>query len=276
MTSIILQSKISCFIAVFRTYFRNIRGRKFEPEIEFLKYVLKSGDICMHIGASDARHSYIMSTLIGDGEIYAFEPSSYSYQHLKLILKLHRIRNAHIYKKAVSDKNDVVSLVTPIKSSGRAGRSFAFITALDRLNAKRSDVANNKYIKEEVETVSIDSFVSRENIGKIDFIRCDTEGAEILVLKGAMHTLERDKPNILIEIHNQALKDIFDSNADEVKNILTNLGYLIFRIDDGKPSLVKNINDQERWKDYFFIHPDRHNELPEGPFRNHLDTMNMD
>ena len=150
MTSIILQSKIGCFVAAFRTYFRNIRGRKFEPEIEFLKYVLKSGDICMHIGASDARHSYIMSTLIGDGEIYAFEPSSYSYQHLKLILKLHRIRNAHIYKKAVSDKNDVVSLVTPIKSSGRAGRSFAFITALDRLNAKRSDVANDKYIKEEV------------------------------------------------------------------------------------------------------------------------------
>ncbi|MEO1925180.1 MAG: FkbM family methyltransferase [Gammaproteobacteria bacterium] len=255
------------FIAAFRTYMRNIKGRKFEPEIKFLKNIIREGNNCLHIGASDARHSYIMSELIGNnGHVYAFEPSSYSYGHLALMVKLHRLKNVKTYRLAVSDKAGSVCLVTPEKSTGHAGRSFAFITGLGITNINRTDIESEKVTKEEVASVSIDDFVSENNIETIDFIRCDTEGSEMLILKGANKTLKKNKPSILLEIHSDALKEVFNSSAKEVSGFLFDLGYHMFREDDGKILQVNEVDESESWKDYFFIHSERVESLPKGPF----------
>jgi FkbM family methyltransferase len=37
--------------------------------------------------------------------------------------------------------------------------------------------------------------------GPVDFIKCDTEGAEVHVLQGARRLIERDRPWLLIEVH---------------------------------------------------------------------------
>ncbi len=261
----------SILLAAFRTYFRNIQGRKFEPEIIFLKNILNEGDNCFHIGASDARHSYVMSKLIGGkGQIYAFEPSSHSFSHLIMMTKMHRIKNIHTYNLAVSDKAGTVCLVTPIKSTGHAGRSFAYMTEIEKSDIKRKDIKAVKFIKEEVKSIAVDDFVLSNNINKVDFIRCDTEGSEMLILKGAAKTIEKYKPNLLLEIHSDALKDVFNSNASEVSSFLFGIGYHMFREDGGVIHQVEEVNENERWKDYFFIHPDRINSLPDGPFRNLL------
>lgn len=255
-------------VAALRTFVRNIKGRKFEPEIKFLKNIISNGDNCLHIGASDARHSYIMSGLIGKvGQVYAFEPSSYSYGHLALMVKLHRLKNVHTYHLAISDKKGSVCLITPEKSTGHAGRSFAFISGLDNTDKKRTDIESDKATKEEVPSISVDDFVSDNGLKNIDFIRCDTEGSEMLILKGARQILEISKPNLLIEIHSNALKEIFNSKATEVSGFLFDLGYRMFREDDGKIQQVDAVDESENWKDYFFIHPDRITSLPEGPFR---------
>jgi FkbM family methyltransferase len=255
------------FIAAFRTYIRNIKGRKFEPEIKFLKDIISENENCLHIGASDARHSYVMSGLIGKGQVYAFEPSSYSYGHLELMVKMHRLKNVHTYHSAVSEKAGSVCLVTPEKSTGHAGRSFAFITGLDSTNLNRTDIESEKTTTEEVAAISIDEFVTENNIEKIDFIRCDTEGSEMLILKGGSKTLEKNKPNLLIEIHSNALKEVFKSSAKEVSGFLFDLGYIMFREDNGVIQQVSEVDESENWKDYFFIHPSRKKSLPEGPFR---------
>ena len=262
-----MKLNLSIILAAVRTYIRNIKGRKFEPEIIFLKNILNNNDICFHIGASDARHSYVMSKLIGTGQIYAFEPSSYSYSHLVLMTKLHRIKNIKTYHMAVSDQTGTVCLVTPEKSTGHAGRSFAYITGVGRTDVKRLDIEANNVAKEEVKSVSIDEFVSLNDISKIDFIRCDTEGSEMLILKGATKTIKKYHPNLLVEIHSDALKNVFNSNASEVTNFLFNFGYQMFREDDGVIHQVTAVDETEKWKDYFFIHPDRMSGLPKGPFK---------
>ena len=121
-----------------------------------------------------------MSGLIGSGHIYAFEPSS-SYHHLKLMVKLHRLQNISTYKYAISDSEGTVTLITPEKSTGHVGRSFAYITQDKSDCASRKDIKSHKTKKEEVKSTSIDQFVSKNCISKIDFIRCDTEGSEMLI-----------------------------------------------------------------------------------------------
>lgn len=48
------------------------------------------------------------------------------------------------------------------------------------------------YLKEvsEVETVTLDYFIKKKNIGEVDFIKIDVQGAELDVFKGATNTLE--------------------------------------------------------------------------------------
>ncbi len=265
-----MKFNISLLIAALRTYGRNLKGRKFEPEIPFLKYILNKGDNCLHIGASDARHSYVMSGLIGNGQIYAFEPSSYSYSHLVLMAKMHRLNNIHTYNYAVSDKPGKVCLVTPEKSTGHAGRSFAFITSLNNSNKDRTDIKSSSSTVEEVKGVTVDDFVAENRLQSVDFVRCDTEGSEMLILNGAKNTIEKYKPCLLIEIHSEALKDVFNSSASEVSGRLFSLGYRMFREDGGNIREVKVVDETENWKDYFLIHPDRISLLPEGPFRDQL------
>ena len=63
-----------------RMYRRNLSGRKFEPETPYMEQLCNPGDTCLHLGASDGRHSYYLSHIVGPvGKIYAFEPSRYSF-----------------------------------------------------------------------------------------------------------------------------------------------------------------------------------------------------
>lgn len=38
-------------------------------------------------------------------------------------------------------------------------------------------------------------------VGPVDFLKCDTEGAEIEVLKGAEQLIRRDRPWLIVEVH---------------------------------------------------------------------------
>jgi FkbM family methyltransferase len=52
-----------------------------------------------------------------------------------------------------------------------------------------------------IQTISIDNFVRKNNIKKIDFIKMDVEGAELKALKGAINTLKQFKPKLAISIY---------------------------------------------------------------------------
>jgi FkbM family methyltransferase len=52
-----------------------------------------------------------------------------------------------------------------------------------------------------VESVSIDDYVTKNNVSKIDFIKMDIEGAELKALKGAENTIKKFKPRLAIALY---------------------------------------------------------------------------
>src|SRR5215218_9486664 len=112
----------------FRAWRRNRQWAKHEPETPYLADLLSGAPVCLHVGASDGRHTYVMTQVAPKAKIVAFEPSAFTFEVLKTCLAWHGIgRQVTPVHAAVGDKPGQLLLVTPKKTSGRMGRAYAYI-----------------------------------------------------------------------------------------------------------------------------------------------------
>ena len=54
--------------------------------------------------------------------------------------------------------------------------------------------------KIEVDMMTMDEWAKKNQISRVDFIKCDVEGAELFVYKGGMEIIENSKPLIFSEM----------------------------------------------------------------------------
>ena len=98
------------------------------------------------------------------------------------------------------------------------------------LDPKTTNYVNldTKISEENLTRISLDDFLGErlrdENVPCM--IKCDVEGAELLVLRGAKQILKDRKPTLLISVHPPFLPD-FDSTVEEIQTLLTDAGYEI-------------------------------------------------
>ena len=73
-------------------------------------------------------------------------------------------------------------------------------------------------------TISIDDFVSKEEIDRVDFIKMDIEGAELHALKGATNVIKKFKPKLAICVYHKVL------DCYEIPKFIEslNLGYTFY------------------------------------------------
>ena len=252
----------------FRAWRRNLKWRKHEPETPYLADLLSGAPTCLHVGASDGRHSYVMTQVAPKATIYAIEPSAFSYAVLNLTLAWHGIRDRVTpVHAAVGDKPGEMLLVTPRKITGRMGRAYAFVAEAAPRGRARPDLQDSGIELQPTPVMTIDGFCAERAIGQVDFIRMDIEGAELMALKGAREVLDRDLPHVLLEIHPAMLAERFGGAAETVVDLFRQRGYRMFALNGGRLEERSTVVEDEPWKDYFFIHPTRAARLPDGVFK---------
>lgn len=257
-----LSSSIRSWMATARVVSRNIRRHKFEPEVAYLKDIIRPDDVCVHAGASDGRHTLVMANLAKRGSVYCFEPSSYSFEILRRAMAVHRLRNVQCFNVALMDFEGEINLAIPVKTSGRLGHSFGHVTSAEKESlASFPDIQADRVVTEPARAVTLDAFCDRNDIEKVDFLRCDVEGAEYRLLMGGVRTIDRHLPNALIEIHPHALEKNFQASKDDVFDFFRSRGYAAYCLKNGKPASVDAVAD-EPWRDYFFLHPARRVSFP--------------
>jgi FkbM family methyltransferase len=75
----------------------------------------------------------------------------------------------------------------------------------------------------------LDDLVVKHGWGRVAFIKLDVEGAEQLVLRGAVELLKRDRPVLCIEVH--SVNCMLETHA-----VLAPLGYTIRMLKEDRPS----------------------------------------
>jgi FkbM family methyltransferase len=210
----------------------------------------------------------VMTQVAPKARIFAFEPSAFAFEVLKVAIRLHGIadRVTPIHA-AVGDEPGEMLLVTPKKTSGRMGRAYAFVAETVPNGAARPDLEDRGMEVQPTPVVTLDGYCARHGIERVDFIRMDIEGAEQKALAGAAEILDRDRPHVLLEIHPPMLQARFGGSGEAVVELFRQRGYRMFALDGDRLEERTGLVEGVPWKDYFFIHPARAGRLPDGVFK---------
>lgn len=104
-----------------------------------------------------------------------------------------------------------------------------------------------------VDVLTLDLW-AEANLCRLDFVKLDVEGAELLVLKGAQKTLIHYKPSILFEYIQENTIRFGSENLGEVVQFLLELGYDVKRVmADGTLSAYLEKWSWEATSNYFAL-----------------------
>lgn len=162
------------------------RLRTEHHEIQFLLNHLCPGQTVIDVGAHKGAYTYWMAKGVGkEGKVIAFEPQPKLNAYLSLIAQHSLSKNILVESMALSSNQGGAILNTPKdKPSPSASINKTF-------RGTGSEI--------KIQTITLDQYVHNNGLRKVDFIKCDVEGHELDVFKGAQNTLGQFKPIVLVE-----------------------------------------------------------------------------
>jgi len=213
------------------------------PEIAFTLSNLHDNHCALDIGAHKGAYTYWMHKAVGpNGRVFAFEPQIELADYLKRMIIIMGMENVIVEHLAISS-NVGHSILTIPGDSPSPGATL------------ESGLVNNESNSYRVPLTTIDSYFSNKPEFVINFIKCDVEGHELDVFKGAENTLTKFHPNLIFECEQRHHKS---DSIHDVFAYLHNLGYKGYFFQKGhihqlgEFNYEQGINDPEYVNNFLF------------------------
>jgi FkbM family methyltransferase len=215
----------------------------FEKEDEQALYQAAAGSrIIFDIGANIGWYSLNLAKRSADAEIYAFEPLPATFRYLEANAKLNALARIHLNNFGFSDTERELTFYFNPESTGSS--SLTNLTGSVHVEEVRCQVKR------------LDDFVERIGVGP-DFIKCDVEGAELLVFQGGRKTLERYQPVLFTEmLRKWAMK--FGYHPNEIIIFLQEIGYHCFASTPTGLAEISAMDEQTEATNFVFLHRNKH------------------
>lgn len=186
-----------------------------KERIASMEHHLKQGDVLFDVGTEQGWCNLVYASIVGPENMVLIEPTSEFWPNIKTTwYKNFKEQPLAFYDGLFSDKTTDT-------------RENDYGKWPEAINGPLIDRNKYQYIHEHSEGINeltLDEFVGRTGIVP-DAITMDTEGSEMLILKGAEQTIKRHKPKMFISIHDDlALRD-YGVKPDEVIQYLAGFGY---------------------------------------------------
>lgn len=206
----------------------------------FLKNLVRPGDVAIDIGANLGYYSRIISGLIGSaGKVYAVEPVEPVLE--VLAHNLRRCRNVEILPYALGRENRTVVMIND------SARYTGYLGTGQNRVPEEDETPNIQAETYEVEMRRGSELFA--GLARLDFIKCDIEGYETVVIPEMAGIIERHLPIVLLETGG--------ANRRPMIELFRNLGYAGYVLRNGR--LVSVMRAPE--KDIIFISGHRHEEI---------------
>jgi FkbM family methyltransferase len=168
---------------------RHLAGQLPAAELQPLLGVLAPDDLFYDVGVHAGSWTVPASRRLSRGHVYAFEALPYYARVLRTTLALLGRRNVTITVGAVGEAEGEVDILW----KDAAGQRLTGMTRISR----GGDVGETVRVR----SLTIDAFRRRNPGGRLRLMKCDVEGAELLVLRGAAATIDADRPLVFCELY---------------------------------------------------------------------------
>lgn len=210
-----------------------------------MENLFSDGDTFFDIGANIGWYAINMAISKLASTIYCFEPIPKTFRSLINNININGLLNVKPYNFGFSSRSGDFNFYYYPEGSGNA--SSANLTG-------RNDVQSVK-----CKVLTLDEF-SAKNGAKVDFIKCDVEGAELMVFQGGAETILRDKPIVFSEILRKwSAKFHYDPN--DIFKMFTQFGYQAFTAAGGRLKPFSRMNELTLETNFFFLHGEKHSRL---------------
>jgi FkbM family methyltransferase len=165
----------------------------FEPStLRRYRTLVKDGFVVLDIGSNIGAHTLPFAQLVGAaGKVIAFEPTRYAFEKLNTNAGL----NPDLAGRVTANQSMLVS--SPQVVLPDAVYSSWPLDSADGLHAEHQGRLKST---QGARAHTLDDYIDEKRIGRVDFIKLDVDGHENDVLQGALSTLRRFKPTIMLEL----------------------------------------------------------------------------
>lgn len=166
---------------------------------------LRPGAVFVDVGASEGDYTLIAARIVGPGgRVHAFEPDPGNLETIRGNVALNGFGNVVLHAAALADRDGTATLHRSTVSGWHS--------LLPGLAQREGGVV-------EVAVARLDSL----DLGRIDMLKIDVEGAEAAVLDGARAGIARHRPVILLDTHPSLGADVA-----RLRTFFAELGYDAF------------------------------------------------
>lgn len=184
----------------------------------FYRKLNLSGATVMDIGAHLGRHSFPLSSLVGDnGAVLAFEPLPEMRSRFVDLMRDRKITNIVLFPFALSSISGTAEFSYVPEFPEESGLKERY-----RYNTKPKEI-----IKTQVNIRTLDEFIMPSL--PLEFIKIDVEGAELAVLEGGREVLKMFRPIVAFECGAGSYLS-YHSTPELLFKVFDELNYVVFSI----------------------------------------------
>lgn len=191
------------------------------PLHRFIDRHIRPGMVCFDVGANIGLMSVHMARRVGpDGAVFSFEPVATVYQRLEQHVRANQLEgHTHLHRVALSNADGEAEI--HYGNEDWTNQGMASLVSTNDRNVQQTCM---------VETSTLEAFVERHRVERIDFIKVDIEGAEPLFLEGARKVLRAMKPIVSIEVSVGGLNSLPNYGPRNLVKALEDIGYDLFEV----------------------------------------------
>jgi FkbM family methyltransferase len=210
--------------------------------------LINDGDNVFDVGANIGFYSINFAKSFPNAKINSFEPIPSTFTLLEKNVLLNGTTNIEINNFGFSSEEKILEF---------------YVSASTSVSSSAQDLTSGADTEKVVcKVLPLDVFVEKNN-AKVDFIKCDVEGAELFVYQGAKATLAIQKPIVFTEmLRKWAVK--FDYHPNDIIALFDELGYSCFVIYD-KVNLrkIEKVDESTSETNFVFLNNEKHLALIE-------------
>lgn len=201
--------------------------------MQALPSLLRDATAFLDIGASSGIYGLFVASEFPSVQVYCFEPFPPAFRRLERNAAANRLDNLTVERLALT----------------RSGGTAKLYATRHQLDASMLAGYRQQTDLVEVQSSTVDDYVTLHGIRGVDVIKIDTEGTEPEVFAGARHTIARDLPTIVCEVLSGLTEEALEETFGP-------LGYQYFLLADEGPERRARIIGEKgvNPRNHLFVH----------------------